>query len=822
MTTRSHSLAYLAFRAACTKSFTPAVPVAELIQASFCKHHRPTAFTRRSFPKLFLPQKCIRPFSSSSYQHSAIMPGKVPYAAQDVQEVQTLIRNLESGTKNVHKLSKKNFSCKRSGFDVENSKEKLVVYSWRFQDWDYKRDDLPTYARGLFMSKNERGQDEICIRGYDKFFNTGEVESTKWENILANTKGPYELSLKENGCIIFISGLHDGTLLVCSKHSTGPRNGELSHAKAGEEWVLRQLATLGKTPEDLAKELRKRNVTAVAELCDDNFEEHILAYEKENAGLYLHGININIPEFMTYPGDQVQAFAEEWGFKKTDFLIHDDISTTKNFLEEVAETGSYNGRDVEGFVIRCKSRTNSSGPYADWFFKFKFEEPYLMYRQWRECTKALISGKPPRYKKHVKITEEYLLYARKQLADNSRLGKAYANNHGIIKLRNDFLKEKNLKGSDIIREEYSAIGGAPGEVTNNVILVPIATIGCGKTTLAIALVHLFNWGHVQNDNITGKGRPPRFTKELLTLLEDKPVVIADRNNAQRHERTQLIGDVQLTHPHVRLIALNFVHSQESLDKVRQVTQDRVFSRGDNHQTIQAATDKNKVLGIMEGFIHRFEPLNPHAKPDDGFEGVIDLDPTVNSRENLETVVGSLHNMFPKLMPEMPTSDELDEAINFALSDYKPELRHTIGDRGPKSSNQRNQHQQKENRPNITKKPKPLEYISVNLPKSQVIDALETAFSSVSSNKARFFRQLQQTRRVQPEFHVTLIHRASSKTHPEVWQKYTDLHAQEVGTDAWNPNLKMGDCKVLLERVSCLHERRKPLSNFGFRLSGIID
>ena len=613
--------------------------------------------------------------------------GSAPYAPQDVEEVQTLIRNLEGSTKKDAKSSKKSFSCKQTAFTVANSPKNITVFSWRFQDWDYKRDDLPTYARGLFTSKNEKGQPEICIRGYDKFFNTEEVNATKWRNIENNTKGPYELSLKENGCIIFISGLHDGTLLVCSKHSTGARgDGTKSHALAGEHWIDKQLAAIGKTREDLARELRRRNATAVAELCDDDFEEHILAYEGENAGLYLHGININLPEFMTYPGHQVQAFAEEWGFKKTDFLVLDDIQTTKTFLDQVAETGSYNGRDVEGFVIRCKSQENASGPLVDWFFKYKFEEPYLMYRQWRECTKALISGKPPRFKKHVKITEEYLLFARRKLAENRGMGKEYAANHGIIKLRDDFLKEKNLKGSDIIREEYAITGGNPKETTKDIILVPIATLGCGKTTLAVALVHLFGWGHVQNDNITGKGRPPRFTKEVLTQLEQKPVVFADRNNAQRHERQQIINDVKKTHPEMRLVALNFVHTPDAIHKIRTVTQSRVLARGDNHQTIQAASDQDKVLGIMEGFISRFEALNPYSQPDDGFDAVIDLDPTAHSRDNLETVVGQLSDLFPDLIKEMPSSEDLDDAINVALSQYEPEIRHTIGDRGPKNNN----------------------------------------------------------------------------------------------------------------------------------------
>jgi tRNA ligase len=615
--------------------------------------------------------------------------GKIPYASQDVQEVQTLLRNLEGSTKKEGK-GKKGFSSKKTDFDVEGSPAKLSVRSWRFQDWDYKRDDLPTYARGLFTTKNEKGQPEICTRGYDKFFNTEEVNATKWRNIENNTKGPYELSLKENGCIIFISGLHDGTLLVCSKHSTGPRSDtELSHAMAGEKWVDRHLQSVGKTREDLARELRSRNATAVAELCDDEFEEHILAYGKEDAGLYLHGININLPEFMTYSGPQVHAFADQWGFRKTDFLVIEDIGTAKHFLDEVAETGAYNGRDVEGFVIRCKARTDAHAKYTDWFFKYKFEEPYLMYRQWRECTKQLIAGKTPRYKKHIAITEEYLLYARRKLSENSALGRQYNLNHGIIKLRDDFLKEKNLKGSDIIREEYSKTGGAPQETSKDVILVPIATLGCGKTTVAVALTSLFGWGHVQNDNIIGKGRPPRFTREVLTQLEDVPVVFADRNNAQKHERKQILDDVHLTHPNVRLVALNWVHTPETIGKIRQVTQDRVLARGDDHQTIQAASDSKKVIGIMEGFIHRYEPLNQLTQPDDGFDAVIDLDPTADSRQNLETVVGQLNDLYPKLFSDMPSSEDLDIAIEAALKEYRPDIRHTIPDRGG-PRNQKNQ------------------------------------------------------------------------------------------------------------------------------------
>ncbi|KAF5007981.1 hypothetical protein FDECE_5751 [Fusarium decemcellulare] len=710
-----------------------------------------------------------------------------PYMAQDPQVVSRLVHALDQARKEKRRGG---FSVKKTTFDVKGSPDGIQVDSWRMQDWDYKRRDLPTYARGLFTTKTRRNEHEIAVRGYDKFFNVNEVHETKWDNVFTRTQGPYELTLKENGCIIFIAGLEDDTLIVCSKHSTGDRADiQVSHASAGERRLEQQLAAVGRTKADLARELRKRNVTAVAELCDDTFEEHILAYGPDKAGLYLHGLNLNMPEFATYPSPLVQEFADQWAFRKTGLMIMDDIQQVKAFLEEVAETGAHDGRDVEGFVIRCRmTHDPSSVPYRDWFFKYKFEEPYLMYRQWRECTKALISGKQPKFKKHTKITEEYLLYARKRLAADPKLAKEYNNNHGIISLRDDFLNFKNLKGADAANmEELDPL--VMTEVTHDVILCPIATIGCGKTTIAMGLTHLFDWGHVQNDNISGKGRPPRFTKMVLNELQDHAAVIADRNNAQRHERKQIITDVKLQHATAKLVCLNFKHDEESIDEIRRVTQERIIARGDNHQTFRAASEKDKFLGVMEGFINRFEPCNPHARPDDGFDVVIDLDPTAGSRQNLETVITQLHKFFPNLVKEIPSLERLDGAIEFALG-YKPDFKHEIPDRGKKNNSQQQQ-------PKPQKKRK-MEYMSVGVSSPEVNNVLERAFKDTPSTTSRFFMQLKQTRRVQPKFHVTLLHRAASKEYPELWEKYAALQS-EAEADG-NPEGKLGECDVMLERV----------------------
>lgn len=727
---------------------------------------------------------------------------------QDEQKVAGLIKALEFCTK---KIPGKNAArCKKTSFPLASG---VLVNSWRFQDWDYKRPDLPVYARGLFTYRKKNEQPEIAIRGYDKFFNVGEVPETTWKHIKNATKGPYELSVKENGCIIFISGLEGDELFVSSKHSTGARKDtDVSHAIAGEKHLDIHLASVGKTRHDLARELRSRNATAVAELCDDEFEEHVLAYDQEAAGLYLHGINLNTINFATYPCEQVHAFADAWGLKKAQYLIRYDVDDVQRYLEDCAKTGSWNGRDTEGFVVRCqKAVEGNSGLFEDWFFKFKFEEPYLMYRQWRECTKAIISNRQPRFKKHKQITEEYLLYARRQLAKNPKLAQEYQKNHGIIAMREGFLKERGLTGLDIIRQQEEEGECGSAIIHKNVVLVPVASIGCGKTTVAIALTKLFNWGHIQNDNITTKSNKPKeFAAQVRNSLAKHPVVIADRNNHQKRERKQIMDDVQELIPDARFVALHYVHDPkpQMLPSIRKVTHERIFARGDNHQTIQAGSKTPKeILTIMEGFLARFEPVNSHDDPDDGFDHIIDLDVSASSRENLDTVIRKLQEFYPKVLEKSPPPNELDDAIQCGLTDYRPDIKHDLGSKSNQGKNKAQSKAQNNSGQGSSSKPVPVEYFSLRLPTEEFVLKLEEIFSSPPNDRpipyevSSFYSQLKQTRRLQDKFHVTLMHHASISKNPGLWSRLSSLHTEACKSSSeFDP--AFGKCQVQLETIVC--------------------
>ncbi|KAJ5489385.1 hypothetical protein N7539_004275 [Penicillium diatomitis] len=731
-------------------------------------------------------------------------------ATQNPSEIRKLVQELEEARKMSKGARKQCFTCKKSTFAVAGTAG-VTVDSWKFMDWDYKMPNLPIYARGLFTTERKDKTPEIAVRGYDKFFNIGEVKDTEWRNIENKTKGPYELSVKENGCIVFISGLEDDKLLVCSKHSTGHRSDSAkSHAQVGEEWVERCVSGLGKTTKDLARTLRQMNVTAVGELCDDSFEEHVLAYDQTAAGIYLHGLNYNQTEFATMSGDKVHEFADAWGFKKAKYVVYDDITAVRQFLESCAETGTWDGRETEGFVVRCQISDRDSG-YRDWFFKYKFEEPYLMYRQWRECTKAVISGKLPKIKKHRGITEEYLNFARREFMKNPQLTEEYQHNHGIISLREKFLQERGLKGSEIIAMEEES--NMAKEATKNVILAPIASLGCGKTTVALALVYLFGWGHLQNDNIPKqKGKPQKFAFEITKALATHPVVIADRNNHQRRERQQLMDDTFPVVPDAQFVALHYVHEPKSefLPAIKEVTRKRVLERGDNHQTIRAGSkNQQEIVGIMDGFLTRFEGVHADRAPDMNFQHVIDLDVCSSSRENLETVVRALHSAYPRLVPNMPSAEELDKAIEAALTDYHVQEDLSKGYSAPKTKKQKNSivpvMSQKGVQP---KSPEALvqksEYFGVSVPSSTITATLQSLFNNKSPELARFYHYLRESRRLQPAFHVTLIHRASSRDRAEIWDRYTKQFIRFLKSNpdhdlAISPP-QLGRAQVRLERL----------------------
>ena len=284
------------------------------------------------------------------------------------------------------------------------------------------------------------------------------------------------------------------------------------------------------------------------QLCDDSFEEHVLAYPPEKTGLHLHGLNTCTKDFHTLPHTVVDAFAEEWGFIKTLTTTLNTIQEVREFTDAVAKAGEWNGESVEGFVVRThvtepptgKTRTDKS-PYApgsSFFFKVKFDEPYMMYRDWREVTKSLLSSKGamkasnlPKSKMKRTETKVYVKWVIEEIKKHPEEFTEYTKGKGIIATREKFLAWLAGEGKaelKAVEEQMDLDGKEEAKVFGKTIIVPIAIPGCGKTAVSVALAHIFGFGHTQSDDVHVKKAAPVFVKNVMSLLQTHDVVIADK------------------------------------------------------------------------------------------------------------------------------------------------------------------------------------------------------------------------------------------------------------------------------------------------------
>ena len=570
------------------------------------------------------------------------------------------------------------------------------------------------------------------------------------------TEGPYYITLKSNGCLILISAITPEHLMVSSKHSLGTTtegqesvslgdktiaNGMAAmslnrapnsavpdgqpggdgegeeakvHAEEGRKWLRRTMQKVGKTEAELAGRLWARNLTAVLEvrvtmpqaviadiqLCDDSFEEHVIATPAHWTGLHLHGLNTNTATFNSLPPSEVDAFAHDFGFIPTKYATLHSISDVREYTTKIAETGSWDGEVIEGFVVRClvKSSTSSrSGkpPYSPGtplFFKVKFEEPYKLYRAWREMTRVMLpllkaetdEAKADIWKKvkrKVSRPEEavYADWVGTMLRAEPALFEAY--DKGVIRVRERFLawtegdgqaawaqaKAGNYKLKGLSTEQAKA-DRKPVERTKvglrkKFILVPAAIPGCGKTLVGVALSELFQFGHTQSDDVTTKKTAPTFLKNIAALLGKVNVVYADRNNHidKHYNELSKLGDTDksLRNYDVRLIAIVWDVKGEPYHRTLRTCAERVIKRGDNHQTLRPDTTPEAE---HEAVVGKF--LRDFTEPDEElFDALLRVKVTDTPGDVLRKLVAEL---VPLLDLVAPSEAEVDHAIQKAF------------------------------------------------------------------------------------------------------------------------------------------------------------
>lgn len=305
-----------------------------------------------------------------------------------------------------------------------------------FQDkvWD----GMTTKARGLYIDTEH---EQVVARGYEKFFNYGEMEFTKPEALARNLKFPVEAYVKENGFLGIVSTDNDGELIFTSKSTMGG-----DHAVMVKESLYN---IYGATAIEKMREYANQyHVTFVFEIIDRERDPHIIQYN-DNYAILLDIIN-NSMKFDKLPYGSLKYVAKDIGLEyKQHYKTLNNVKELNAFIDKATDpkfrlkTDRIDDDCIEGFVFE-----DANG------FMFKLKVAY--YNDWKMlrsvANKIFRSGNINFTGALQSIESNYFYgWCRDKFIELDKQGRWAYSKRDIINLRDEFRADMKAKGIEYDR-----------------------------------------------------------------------------------------------------------------------------------------------------------------------------------------------------------------------------------------------------------------------------------------------------------------------------------------------------------------------------------
>lgn len=229
--------------------------------------------------------------------------------------------------------------------------------------------DLTCKARGLFINTETK---EVVARGYEKFFNIGEVRESELEHLLVKFKDKHITCYKkENGFLGILSMVNDELFFASKSTNDGDY----------VEYFKNIFKNSNINEEYLKEYLKKNNVSLTFEVIDVENDPHIIEYDKSK--IVLLDIIDNKYEFYKHSYEETKELAKNINCEcKTIYKEFDNIRDFHRwYLENTDEEDINSKQDIEGVVIECDG----------YMTKLKF--PYYKFWKFMRSLKDSVRGK---------------------------------------------------------------------------------------------------------------------------------------------------------------------------------------------------------------------------------------------------------------------------------------------------------------------------------------------------------------------------------------------------------------------------------------------
>jgi predicted kinase len=207
--------------------------------------------------------------------------------------------------------------------------------------FDRKWNHRTVKARGLFINTQTKN---IVARGYEKFFNIGEIEGLSLES-LQDMKFPATAYVKENGYLGLV-GINENTsgFVFTSKSSLNSKYAL---------WLKKQFYDIlnDRQRDDLKAYLIKENTTLAFEVIEPTNNPHIIKYPEKK--LVLLDVIKRTPKFEKLPYKKLVKFAKVFGFeyKKVGGKFRNYNEFIHWYEGVMKKDFKFNNDYIEGFVI---------------------------------------------------------------------------------------------------------------------------------------------------------------------------------------------------------------------------------------------------------------------------------------------------------------------------------------------------------------------------------------------------------------------------------------------------------------------------------------
>lgn len=235
------------------------------------------------------------------------------------------------------------------------------IHSFNFTKecmFDKKWSSLNMKARGLFMDMDNL---QIMARGYDKFFNLGEVEQTKPDKLAQNLKFPVTAYRKENGYLgILAWNYKKDDFFIASKSTNEGDYAQNFRRILVEKYDIYHNESLLKL---LKEGIDGKRITLLFEVIDPKFDPHIIKYDKEK--VVLLDIVAN-------------DFTNDWMPYKPRGLV--DAGIILGFEVKEYEASFNTWKEIEEFLDKNKDIRTEGWVFTDQdHFRFKVKSSFYIF-----------------------------------------------------------------------------------------------------------------------------------------------------------------------------------------------------------------------------------------------------------------------------------------------------------------------------------------------------------------------------------------------------------------------------------------------------------